>query len=67
MHWRLADTVGLVDGVPTRQSYDVFNDLAAYVDAQLARVKEIVDTDVEASTDLVHELKVPEIVPGSMR
>ena len=29
----------------------------------LAGTKEIVDTDVEASTDLVHELKVPEIVP----
>ena len=47
MHWRLVDTVRLVDGVPTRQSYDVFNDLAAYIDAQLARVKEIVDTSTD--------------------
>ena len=62
---RLAETVGLADGVPTRQSYDVFNDLTPQIDANLARYKEIVDTDVEAFINLVHELEVPEIVPES--
>ena len=63
----LADTVGLADGVPTRQSYDVFNDLAPQIDAQLARVKEVVDTDVEAFTNLVRQLEVPQIVTESTR
>ena len=63
----LADTVGLADGVPTRQSYDVFNDLAPQIDAQLARVKEVVDTDVEAFTNLVRQLEVPGIVPEPTR
>ena len=64
---KLADTVGLADGVPTRQSYDVFNDLAPMIDDQLVRVNEVVDTDVEAFINLVHELEVPEIVPESTR
>jgi hypothetical protein len=53
--------------VPTQQSYDVFNDLAVQIDAQLARVKEVVDTDVEAFTNLVQEPEVPQIVPEAMR
>ena len=58
---KLADTVGLADGVPTRQSYDVFDDLGPQIDAQLERYQQIVENDVEAFINMVHELEVPEI------
>ena len=64
---QLADTVGLADGVPTRQSYDVFDSLAPQIDEHLARVEEVVDTDLEAFTDLVRRLEVPQIAPESKR
>ena len=52
------------DVAPTQQSYDVFNDLSARVDAQLRRLQAI-DADVAAFVKLVHEMEIPAIDPKS--
>ena len=49
------------DGVPTRQSYEVFSDLSGKVDEQIERLQTILDTDLDAFTTVVHELGIPVI------
>ena len=58
----LTATVWNADAVPTQQSYEVFDDLSGRIDAQIGRVREIVDKDVEAFTSVVRELDIPAIV-----
>ena len=65
---RLADltsTVGIADWVPTRQSHEVFDYLSDRIDAQLNRLKEVIDKDVGAFVELVHEVDLPAIVSRS--
>ena len=65
---RLADltsTVGIADWVPTQQSHEVFDYLSDCIDAQLNRLKEVIDKDVAAFVELVHEVDIPAIVPRS--
>ena len=57
----LSDTVAMADGVPTRQSYEVFSDLSGKVDEQTERLQVILDTDLDAFTTVVHELDIPAI------
>jgi photosystem II stability/assembly factor-like uncharacterized protein len=55
-------SVQMSDGAPNRQSIDVYNYLAAKVDAQLKTLKQIVETDVASFNLSVHELSVPAII-----
>ena len=61
----LGNVVSTGDYAPTQQSYDVFEVLAASADAQLRKVQEVFDTDLDAFVTLVHELEVPAIVAKS--
>jgi len=58
----LAGVVGGGDAPPTDQSYAVYEDLTAKIDAQLARLRQVVDTDVPAFNALVREQNVPAVV-----
>jgi photosystem II stability/assembly factor-like uncharacterized protein len=58
----LARVVASADAAPTDQSYDVFEDLSAKLDAQLAKLKDVLEVDVPAFNDLVREQQVPAIL-----
>ena len=59
----LTSVVGAADFAPTRQSYEVFDDLKARVDAALSALREVVDVDLAGFLSLVKELEVPLIAP----
>ena len=46
----LGDTVGMADGAPTRQSYEVFEDLRSQIDSQLDALRGILDEASKPST-----------------
>jgi photosystem II stability/assembly factor-like uncharacterized protein len=58
----LAGVVGGGDAAPTDQSYVVYEDLTAKIDAELARLRQVMNTDVPAFNALVREQNVPAIV-----
>jgi photosystem II stability/assembly factor-like uncharacterized protein len=58
----LAGVVGGGDAAPTDQSYVVYEDLTGKIDAQLARLRLVIDTDVPAFNALVREQNVPAVV-----
>ena len=58
----LAGVVGGGDAAPTDPSYVVYEDLTAKIDAQLARLRQVIDTDVPAFNALVREQNVPAVV-----
>ena len=60
----ISSVVASADGAPTRQSYDVLDHLSGLVDVQLTALKELIETDLAAFINLVHELEIPPIVPG---
>ena len=49
----LATAIGSADSRPTRQAYEVFADLSGRVDAQLARLKELIERDLAAFNRIV--------------
>jgi flagellar hook-associated protein FlgK len=57
----LASTVAATDIAPTRQSYDVFNDLSARLARLLAKLDEIVDRDVAAFNKAMADGHVPAV------
>jgi len=62
---KLAALAGVVGGgaaAPTDQSYVVYEDLTGKIDAQLARLRQVIDTDVPAFNTLVREQNVPAVV-----
>jgi photosystem II stability/assembly factor-like uncharacterized protein len=62
---KLAALVGVVSGAdaaPTRQAYELFDDLATKVDTQLQRLHEIIETDVHDFNTLLHNLAVPALI-----
>ena len=59
----LTSVVSSADAAPTRQSYDVFEDLSGRIDTQIGRLQDVIDTDVRELIDLAHELEIPPIVP----
>ena len=61
----LSGVVGSADATPTRQAREVFADLSARVDAQLGRLRQILDTDLAAFNTLVRDASVPAIVPNA--
>ncbi len=62
---KLAALLGSVSGGdarPTKQSYDVFADLSAKVDVQLAKLKQIMDADLPAFNKTVKDAEVPAVI-----
>ena len=57
----LASTVDGADYAPTAQSYDVYNDLAGKIDAQLAALVSIKTNDIAAFNKLFAERNLPVI------
>ncbi|MEK6565331.1 MAG: glycosyl hydrolase [Bacteroidota bacterium] len=62
---KLAALLGSVssgDARPTKQSYDVFNDLSVKLDAQLAKLKQVMDADLPAFNKTVKDAEVPAVI-----
>jgi len=57
----LASTVASADAAPTAQSYEVYRDLAARLDAELARLDRLLSDDVSAFNRLVREKEIPAV------
>ena len=60
----LTSVVASANGIPTRQSYDVLEELSGRVDVELEALAKVVDGDVVTFVDLIHELEIPAIVPS---
>jgi hypothetical protein len=58
----LAGVVASADAAPTASSYAVYEDLAGRIDAELARLRTILDTDLAAFNALVRDKAVPAVV-----
>ena len=52
------------DYAPTAQSHDVFQDLSARTDTQMQRLNEVIEQDLPAFVNVLHELEIPVISPG---
>ena len=59
----LAAVISSAQAAPTKQTYELFEDLSQRIDMQLQRLKEVIDTDVAAFNQLIHESGVPAIIP----
>jgi len=62
----LAGTIGGAHAAPTKQEYELYDDLVSRIDAQLKSLQEVIDTHVAAFNTLVRERDVPAIVPGTV-
>jgi photosystem II stability/assembly factor-like uncharacterized protein len=58
----LAGVVASGETAPTDQSYVVYEDLTGKIDVQLAKLRQVIDTDVPAFNTLVREQNVPAVV-----
>jgi photosystem II stability/assembly factor-like uncharacterized protein len=58
----LAGVVASADGPPTASSYAVYDEVASRIDAELARLRQVLDTDLAAFNQLVREKGVPAVV-----
>jgi photosystem II stability/assembly factor-like uncharacterized protein len=58
----LARVVGSADAAPTAQSYAVYDDLVAKIDAQLAALAQVLSADLAGFNRLVREQDVPAVV-----
>jgi photosystem II stability/assembly factor-like uncharacterized protein len=63
--WLAEAVVASADAAPTRQAYEVFDDLAARIDAQLEQWRELLDGEVAAFNALIRDQSVPALVPQS--
>ena len=59
----LGFVVGSAHAAPTKQAYEVFEDLSQRIDVQVQRLKEVLDSDVAAFNSLLREHDVPGIIP----
>jgi len=62
---KLAALAGVVDDVeaaPTTQSYAVYDELAAAIDAELAKLSQIMKTEIPALNQLVRDQNIPAVV-----
>lgn len=57
----LNGVVASADAAPTQQSYDVYDELVVQIDAQLAKLSRIIQTDVPAFNQLVRDQNVPAV------
>ena len=53
------------DYKPTKQAYEVFEDLSGRLDVQFQALQEIIDNDLPKFVDIIHELEIPAINPQS--
>jgi hypothetical protein len=58
----LAGAVSGGDHAPAKQMYDLYDDLVARIDEQLATLKSIVDKDVKAFNKTITDAKLPAVV-----
>lgn len=58
----LAEVVGSSDARPTDQSTELFKKLAAEADAEIARLKTVLETDIPQLNDRLKEAAIPHIV-----
>jgi hypothetical protein len=59
----LTSVVASADTAPTQQAYDVFADLSARIDRQLARWQELLAKDISTFNTLVRNADIPAVVP----
>ena len=57
----LGGVVASADAAPTDQSYAVYEELVGQIDAQLARLGQIMKTDVPAFNQLVRDQNIPAV------
>jgi photosystem II stability/assembly factor-like uncharacterized protein len=62
----LSGVVASADAAPTRQARQVFEELSVHLAGQLQRLRELINTDVEAFNKLIREASVPAIVPAAL-
>lgn len=62
----LAGVVGSAHAAPTKQEYELYDDLVSRIDIQLKHLQEVIDTEVAAFNTLVRETSVPAIVPNAI-
>ena len=62
----LSSVVANADAAPTQQSYEVCQDLAARIDRQLERWREVLATDVASFNSLIRDAAIPAIVPKTV-
>ena len=60
----LQGTVDSAEGAPTRQSFEVFDELSKQLDAALDKWKAIESSDVAAFNSAVQKANLPAVVPG---
>jgi len=58
----LAGVVSRAETPPTDQSYAVYDELAAQIDAQLQKLGQVMKTDVPAFNQLVRDANIPAVV-----
>jgi hypothetical protein len=58
----LGGVVGSADSAPTQASYEVFDMLSKQLDEQLAKWRQILNTDVPAYNEVVRKQEVPAII-----
>jgi photosystem II stability/assembly factor-like uncharacterized protein len=58
----LGGVVGGVESAPTAQSYAVYDELAAAIDAELAKLSQVMKADVPAFNQLVRDQNIPAVV-----
>lgn len=58
----LASIVARSDTRPTDQSYELFKELSAQADVQIARLDELIQTDLAAFNKIVKEADIPAII-----
>jgi hypothetical protein len=58
----LTGVVGSADAAPTAQSYAVYDDLVKQIDAQLAKLDQVMKTELPAFNKLVHDQDIPAVV-----
>jgi hypothetical protein len=59
----LAASVAQADARPTASQQEVLNDLVRRVDAQIAKLRKLMDGDVRRFTTLIRSAKLPPVVP----
>ncbi len=63
--WLAEAVVASADAAPTRQAYEVFDELAARTDAQMQRWHTLLDSEVAAFNALIRDQDVPALMPQS--
>jgi photosystem II stability/assembly factor-like uncharacterized protein len=58
----LGGVVGGAEAAPTAQSYAVYDELAAAIDAELAKLSQIMKTEIPAFNQLVRDQNIPAVV-----